>query len=418
MKKTIGLVLLMFPALLFAQQQLTLEDSYMLAIESHPLKTQNEWLKEKTQEEISILEIGKLPKLDLNAQASYQSEVVHFPGDLPNMSISRPNKDQYRASLDASQLIYNGKNIEAQKKLKQAELQTHQQQVEVSLYDLKFQVNQYYYNVLLKQEQEQLLTVKEDVLKERLSEIKTGVKYGAVLKSSEQVLEAELLKIEQDKAQVQADRKKAVRQLSELLHIELEDDLVLENPDIAVIPTQENRRPELQLFELQEDQLDASEEVIAKEILPTLSGFAQAGYGNPGLNMLDNSFQDFYMAGLKLNWNVFDWGQNKKKKRIVGYNKELVATERENFLLQNSIQRSEAYSDIEKFQDLLDKDDRIIKMREDVLKTASSQLSNGVIRPSEYITELNNLFEAKINKQLHQIQLNLAKVNYQVIIGN
>ena len=29
-------------------------------------------------------------------------------------------------------------------------------------------------------------------------------------------------------------------------------------------------------------------------------GFGTGGYGNPGLNMLDNSFQPYYLVGLKL----------------------------------------------------------------------------------------------------------------------
>lgn len=418
MKKRIGLIILLIPAFLFAQQQLTLEDSYILAIENHPIKAQNDWLKEKSDEEISILEFGKLPKLDLNAQAIYQSEVIHFPGDLPNMSIEYPNKDQYRASLDATQMIYNGNNIKAQKKLKEAELQTNHQKVEVNLYDLKYRVNQYYFNVLLLQEQNQLLSLKREQIEERLKEVKASVNYGATLESSEKVLEAELLKLEQDQTQVQADHKKALNQLSMLLHIELQDDLVLETPNLIISNSKENKHPELKLFELQESQLEASKGVVSKEILPALSGFAQVGYGNPGLNMLDNSFQDFYRIGVKLNWNVFDWGQNRKKKRIIEYNKKLISTERENFLLNNNIKENEAYGDINKFQNLLEKDDRIINLREEVLEVSSSQLSNGVIRPSEYITELNDLFEAKIDKKLHEIQLNLAKANYQVIVGN
>lgn len=418
MERSIQVLFFLFPILLSAQQRLTLEDSYILAIENNPLKVKKQWLEERAKEEIFIIESSKLPTLDLNVQASYQSEIIRFPGDLPTMSIDYPNKDQYRATLDAVQLIYNGNNIKAQKKLKQAELQTNQQQVEVNLYELKYRVNQYYFNILLKQEQEQLLSLKKDQIEERLKEVKSGVKYGAVLESSERILEAELLKLEQDQAQIQADRIKALKQLSKLLHIEFQDNLVLENPDFITFKSEENRRPELTLFEFQENQLEASREVISKEIVPKLSGFAQAGYGNPGLNMLDNSFQDFYIVGVKLNWNVFDWGQNKKKKRVIDYNKELIAAERENFLLNNRIQESEAYSDIEKFQNLLLKDDSIIKIREEVLKAASSQLANGVIRSSEYITELNNFFEAKINKQLHQIQLNLAKANYQVIVGN
>lgn len=417
MKRIIALNVLFLPAVLFAQQQLSLEESYNYALKNNPLRNQADWLKEKSDAEISILEKGKLPKLDVNAQATYQSDVVHFPGSLPNMSIVPPNKDQYRATVDVSQLIYKGGAIQAQTKLKEAELQTLQQQVEVELYGLKYQVNQYYFNVLLKQEQAKLLELKKQQLQERLNEVKAAVKYGAALMSSEKILEAELLKLSQEQTQVDADRKKALEQLSQLLHLDVAKDLVLENPNLTVYKNEENLRPELKLFALQENQLTVSEAAIAKEVFPIVSGFAQAGYGNPGLNMLDNSFQDFYIVGIRLNWNIFDWGQNKQKKNIIRYNKEIVSTERENFLLQTVINEQAAYNDIMKYEGLLQKDDEIINLREEVLTSVTSQLKNGTIRSSEYIIELNNLFEAKIDKQLHEIQLSLSKANYNVIVG-
>lgn len=417
MKRIIALNVLFLPAVLFAQQQLSLEESYNYALKNNPLRNQADWLKEKSDAEISILEKGKLPKLDVNAQATYQSDVVHFPGSLPNMSIVPPNKDQYRATVDVSQLIYKGGAIQAQTKLKEAELQTLQQQVEVELYGLKYQVNQYYFNVLLKQEQAKLLELKKQQLQERLNEVKAAVKYGAALTSSEKILEAELLKLSQEQTQVDADRKKALEQLSQLLHLDVAKDLVLENPNLTVYKNEENLRPELKLFALQENQLTVSEAAIAKEVFPIVSGFAQAGYGNPGLNMLDNSFQDFYIVGIRLNWNIFDWGQNKQKKNIIRYNKEIVSTERENFLLQTVINEQAAYNDIIKYEGLLQKDDEIINLREEVLTSVTSQLKNGTIRSSEYIIELNNLFEAKIDKQLHEIQLSLSKANYNVIVG-
>ena len=57
-------------------------------------------------------------------------------------------------------------------------------------------------------------------------------------------------------------------------------------------------------------------------------------------------------------------------------------------------------------------------MRNYILKSSDSQLKNGVITSSEYIVEFTNLYEAKINQKLHEIQLELAKANYQVIKGN
>ena len=401
-----------------AQQQLTLEACYAMAKKNYPLAKQTSLLEEKTKAEIKVLEKGKLPQLDLNAQATYQSEVIELPFQLPNAPVEAPNNDQYRATLDANQLIYNGGNIAANTRLKTAQLKTQQQQVAVNLYSLKNRINQNFFGILLFQEQEKLLLSKMEQLDARLKEIRAGVKYGAVLPASEQLLKAELLKLEQQRTQINSDRKKALENLSLLIFQDLDDATVLVHPEILTPAEITPNRPELELFKLQETQLETSKEVISKSNYPKLFGFAQAGYGNPGLNMLDNSFQDFYMVGLKLNWNIFDWGKTKQQKQAVDISKKLVNTERETFLLNNEMQQKEAENDIKKYEELMLKDADIIDLREKILQATTAQFQNGAITASEYITELNNLYEARIERKLHEVQLSLAKANYKIIQGD
>ncbi len=418
MKKFLFILFAIAPILAIAQQKLTLEECYVLAEKNYPLARQTALLEEKTKSEIKVLEKGRLPKLDLNAQATYQSDVIEFPLQIPNSTIEPPNKDQYRATLDANQLIYNGGNISANTKLKTAELATQQQQIAVNLYTLKNRINQNYFSVLLFQEQEKLLLSKMEQLNARLKEVSAGVKYGAVLPASEQILKAEQLKLEQQLSQINFEKQKALKNLSLLIFQDLDNNTTLTNPEILVGPEINSKRPELELFKLQETQLETSKEVISKSNYPKLFGFAQAGYGNPGLNMLDNSFQDFYMVGLKLNWNIFDWGKTKQQKQAVDISKEIVSTEKETFLLNNQMQQKEAESDINKYEAMLLKDSEIIELREQVLQATNSQLRNGAITSSEYITELNNLYEARIDHQLHEVQLALAKANYSIIKGD
>ncbi|HPE83862.1 MAG TPA: TolC family protein [Aequorivita sp.] len=418
MKRLFFIIFGLSPLFLSAQQTLTLEECYFLAEKNYPLAKQTTLLEEKTKSEITILEKGKLPKLDLNAQATYQSDVIELPFQIPNATIEPLNKDQYRATLDANLLIYNGGNIAANTKLKTAELAAQQQQITVNLYTLKSRISQSYFRVLLFQEQEKLLVSKMEQLNLRIKEVGAGVKYGAVLPASEYVLKAEILKLEQQLSQINFDREKALKNLSLLVFQDLDNKTTLTNPEILVTAETQSERPELELFQLQETQLETSKEVISKSSYPKLSGFAQAGYGNPGLNMLDNSFQDFYMVGLKLNWNIFDWGKTKQQKRAVDISKEMVSTEKETFLLNNEIQLTEAESDINKYKNMLQKDTEIIVLREKVLQATTSQLQNGAITPSEYITELNNLYEARIDQQLHEVKLALAKASYNIIKGD
>lgn len=418
MKRVLFIFFGIFPILASSQQVLTLEECYKLAERNYPLAKQSALFEKKINSEIKVLEKAKLPKLDFNAQATYQSDVIAFPIQIPNSTLEPPNKDQYRATLDANQLIYNGGHIAASTKLKVAELATQQQKIAVDLYTLKNRINQYYFSVLLLQEQNKLLLSKMDQLNTRLKEVSTGVKFGAVLPSSKHMLQAEILKLEQQLSQSTIDREKAMDNLSLLLSQNLNKRTSLENPDILLSSNANSNRPELEFFNLQQKQLESSKEVITKANYPKLQAFAQAGYGNPGLNMLDNSFQDFYMAGLKLNWNIFDWGQSKEKKQAVDISKEIVSSEKETFLLNTQMQQNDAASDIRKYSELIVKDEKIVVLREHILKSATSQFQNGTITSSQYIIELNNLYEAKIDQQLHHIQLTLAKANYKVITAD
>ena len=74
-------------------------------------------------------------------------------------------------------------------------------------------------------------------------------------------------------------------------------------------------------------------------------------------------------------------------------------------------------NEILKQEEVLKTDTEIIDLRQYVVKSSDAQLKNGVITSSEYLVELTNLYEAKTNQKTHEIQLALAKANYQTIKG-
>ena len=407
------ILLLIFSITSYSQQKLTIEECYALAEKNYPLAKQINLLQQKSTYEIDALNKAKLPKIDLNAQATYQSHVIGLPTTLPG--VESLNKDQYRATLDVNQLLYNGGMIAANTKLKEAQTLTQQQQVEVNLYQLKSRINYSYMMILLWQDQRELLFAKQNTIYSKIKEVKSGVKNGAILPASEQVLEAELLKLEQALTENSFQRIKEIQNLSSLTTTTIAENAVLERPITAFKAN--GTRPEIKFFDLQQDQIEASKNIIAKSNSPKLNAFGQAGYGNPGLNMLNNSFEDFYIVGLKLNWNVLDWNKSKTDKQALDIAKEVVATEKETFETNNQMQLNELQSEISKIEIIIKTDSQIIHLREKVVQSSDSQLRNGVITSSDYITELNQLFDAKTNQKVHQTQLELAKINYQTIKG-
>jgi outer membrane protein TolC len=343
--------------------------------------------------------------------------VTQLPISLPNVTVTPPNKDQYKATLDFNQLLYNGSLINATTKIKEAQTKIQQQQLEVSLYQLKTKINQLYFSILILQERNSLLIAKDEQLDSKIKEVKVGVKFGAILPSSEKVLQAEKLKIKQQETEVNFDKKTALKSLSSLTYSTINEKVTLIRPQTVTAFNVENSRPELRLFDLQNEQINLSKNLISKSNLPRVNAFGQAGYGNPGLNMLDNSFQPFYMFGVKANWNVFDWNKSKTEQQALSISEAIVATEKETFVLNTSMQVQEMENEIKKTEAVITTDSEIISLREYVVNSSDSQLKNGVITASEYLVELTNLFEAKTNQKLHEIQLALAKANYQVLKG-
>ena len=398
-----------------AQQSITLEQCYQLVIENYPLAKQTQLLDAQNKLDKEVVSTSKLPQLSLDAQATYQSDVIEIP--IPNAGIEPLNKDQYRATLSVNQLIYNGGATDATLDLKSAQLKTKQKQVEVSLYQLKQQINQLYFSILLVQESELLLNAKKEQLEVKLKEVQSGIKYGVILPSSDKVLEAELLKLSQQFKELVSNKASLIATLSSLISKPLNDSVVFQNPLVETDLQTDLARPELELFQLKKEEITTSENVLSKQNAPKLLGFASGGYGNPGLNMLDNSFQPFYTVGVKLNWNVFDWNSNKKQRESLAINKDIVENETEIFKLNTNIQLNQQQKEIDKIEEFIASDLEIINLRKEVLKSTDSQLKNGVITSSAYITELTNLYEDENTLVKHKIQLQLAKANYNVIKG-
>ncbi|MCI2228588.1 TolC family protein [Polaribacter sp. MSW13] len=416
MKKIGFILILTFVSLgVFAQEVLTLKECYNLLETNYPLVKQHQLLENQNQIDNSIITNSKLPQISLDAQATYQSEVMEFP--VAMSSITPLNKDQYRATVSINQLIFNGGATTANLKVKTAELKTKKKSIETNIYQLKMQINQLYFSILLTQETFKLLEVKKNQLKTKLKEVKSGIKHGVLLPASDSVLEAELLKINQQFIEVENRKLSLIETLFSFIGQPFDSDVKLEIPLITTRLDTEITRPELDLFQLKKEEITAQEAFVSKQNSVKLNGFFTGGYGNPGLNMLDNSFHSFYTVGVKLHWNVFDWNTNKKQQQSLAIHKDVIENETEVFKLNTTIALNKQQKEIEKVSAFINSDQEIIRLRKKVLKTLDAQLKNGVITSSVYITEFTNLFEAENILLQHKIQAQLAKENYNIIKG-
>ncbi|MGC4102756.1 TolC family protein [Ferruginibacter sp.] len=416
MKKLL-LIVLSLPALLKAQQPLSLAKAYELAQQNYPLIKQRELLKQTTNINIDNLSKGFLPQFSISAQATYQSQVTKIDVPIPGVNISSPSKDQYKVLADVNQLVYDGGVTKEQKNLQHLNEDAEQQKVEVELYKLKERINQLFLSVLYFDEQlKQAGLVKTD-LENGIKKTEAQLANGTAFRSSVNVLKAELLKNDQRAIEIKASRKGLTDVLGLFINQTLPEDAQLEKPVAPGGMTSDIDRPELKLYSTQEKLLGGQYKLIDSKNKPKASLFAQGGYGRPGLNFLDNDFSFFYTTGVRLNWNFGGLYTQKKEKQLIDINKKSIGIQKETFLLNTNTALKQQESEVSKLQQLIAKDNEIIALRLSVKEAAKAQLENGVITANDYLREVNAEDQSRQSLITHQVQLLQAQINYQNISG-
>jgi outer membrane protein TolC len=420
MKNIIIFLLLIIPVWLPAQplQKLSLQEAYDFSRNNYPSVKQKELVKQNASISVENLQKGFLPQFSLNAQATYQSDVTSVPVSFPGFSIDAPSKDQYKLVADVSQLIYDGGMIKEQKALQQLNASVEDQKLEVELYKVKERVNQLYLSIMLLDEQlKQVQLVKNDI-QTGIKKVEAQVQNGVAFKSNLNMLKAELLKADQRSIEVSASKNGLIDMLSLFTGKELSINIQLEKPAYEmVIKENEIIRPELKLFNEQEKFLGQQERLIQAKNLPKASLFAQGGYGRPGLNLLLNEFDFFYIGGIRFNWSLGGLYTKRKEKELVAVNKKIVDVQKEIFLLNTNAQLKQQQAEINKLNRLITTDNEIILLRKSVTDAAKAQLENGVITANDYLKEVNAEDQSRQLLITHQVQLMQAFINYQTITG-
>jgi len=96
----------------------------------------------------------------------------------------------------------------------------------------------------------------------------------------------------------------------------------------------------------------------------------------------------------------------------------LIKTQEETFNKNLTIVLVKNIADIDKYDELIAQDNQIIELRKKIVETAASQLENGIITATEYLTEMNASTQALLNLKTHQIQQVKARVDYLINKGN
>jgi outer membrane protein TolC len=402
----------------YAQEpSLTLEQCWEMARKNYPLIKQKELLTRSLEYSISNAQSGNLPQVSIHGQVSYQSEVTRFPG--PGVLVEPLSKDQYKIYAELNQNIYDGGVIKNQNAVQSAGALVEQQKLEVELYKIRERVNQIYFGVLLMDAQRSQLNLLRSDITSSLAKTESAVRNGTAFQTNVDMLQAELLKTDQRIIEINAGRKAYLAMLGYFINQPLTAQTVLVAPvGVEDARVAEIKRPELTLYQFQSDLLGAQYKSSTTRNVPKLGLFVQGGYGRPGLNMLKNEFEAYYLGGVRLSWSLGNFYNSKRDRELLDVNSQIVNTQKETFLFNTNLTLMQLDDEVQKLRELIRVDDEIIALRARIKNTAKAQYEHGVISTNDLLRELNAEENARQNLAVHQIQFMLAKYNYQTTSGN
>ncbi|MDD2589376.1 MAG: TolC family protein [Fermentimonas sp.] len=361
---------------------------------------------EKTKE-FNIANANKayLPQGTLSAQGTWQSDVTSIDLNMPNVEIPTIDQDQYRIVAELNQTIWDGGRISAQKKSTEANAELEKSQLDSEIYTLRERVNNLYFGILLMKEQINQLGILENELQLNHDNVEVYVQNGLANETDLNTVKVEQLKAGQRRINLETNLEAYIQMLSVLTGEELNSDNVFIKPETEsslILPV--INRPELKVFEAQENAIESQKSLLNTRMMPTIGAFAQGGYGKPGLNMFDNEFKPYFSGGVRVSWNFGNLYTLKNDRKKIDLQKSAVNSQRETFLHNLNIVIPQQQIEIEKFKKTMQDDDEIIRLQTQIRQTAEVKVENGTMTVSDLMKEINAEESAKQAKLLHEIQ--------------
>lgn len=408
-------LLLLFAALQPASAQVTLEQCMDLARKNYPQIRQLNLIEAAAEYDIAAAMKSWLPRLTVSGKASYQSDVVEMPFEIPGFSFDLPH-DQYSVVGEISQTIWDGGTSKSQKELYSAGAEVQKSQVEVSVYSINDRVAQVYLGILLIDAQLHQNDILGRSLERNADQVRACIDNGTAYRADLDIVRVNMLNCEQQKEGLLSDRAAYVGMLEKLTGISL-DGQELAVPDYDACIPDSVTRPELSLYDAQLRQGEAQLRQLDTKIFPKFSLSLQGGMGRPGLNMLDSSFQPYWTAGIKMSWDIGALYTRKDEKQKLDVQLRTIESDRETFLFNTGISALQLKSSIDKARRLLEKDGEIIALQESVRAAGEEQYRNGAISMNDLMKRIDDEYNSRVAESIHRIQLLMAICDYRNCIG-
>jgi outer membrane protein TolC len=394
------------------------------AIESDPRMRQLRLLMEQSELRLRNIAVGRLPAVGVEGLAQYQSDVVHAPFTLPGgQTIFSPPKATFDAGIRIEKPLVDA-TLDARSALERSQLAEQQARVRTALFGLRQQVNDAFFAAAAWQARAGALAATVADLQARLDEVTARVAQGTALPAEAAAVEATLLQRRQDEDELRINREAALARLAILIGQPLRDGDVLPLPNLAETVARAQQasaavrsRPEYEQFARTRDRLGRQADLTMAQERPRVWTFGKVAYGLPGLNFIVSAWEVYGFGGVRVEWKALTWGAAAREREALAIGQQIVAADQAAFdkglLESTAVDRAS----IERLQQALTADQRIVALREQVARSTQVRLQEGVVTASEYLDRQTELLQARFARAGHEVELAQASARLLTTLG-
>lgn len=394
--------------------EVTIEQCVQKALSNYPAIKKYNLIAASNKIELSDINKSWLPQIGVYGQLTGQNIVPSFPEALSDVlqnmgqNIKGMGKIQYKAGVDVAQTIWDGGASKARRELSRTQEAVQRATLDVELYQVRQQVENLYFAILLTDEQIARSRITYEILCNNLDKLRAMFRNGVAMQSDIDMIEAQALTLNQNIVKARS----ASAGYRKALELFIGDSL--ENETLAMpaaeIPTDtESNRPELKLFESKLDNIKAGNYLSDTSMMPRIGLFAQAYYGYPGYNyfqsMINRDMSFNIIAGVKVAWNIDSFYTKKNTTKKTALKAAGIAADREAFLFNSRISSASQTESIRGIREIMKDDSRIVALRSNVRKAAESRLENGVIDITTLLSVIGDENAAMLTSKYHEILL-------------
>lgn len=405
---------------LFAQEinLLHYEEACKAVREHSKLKSNEELITKISQLNSKNLNSAWLPQATFYSQASWQSEVTKVDIPIAGIIVPEMSRDQYRLWAEVNQLIYDGGTIHYQIKLEkiQATIATldHEMQLDI----LEQQIDGIFFQVNLLRKQAQILQWQKNALQAQFTACMSKKANGWITPGGCSLWESHIVQAEQKIIENASEHASQMEQLRLLTGLALNDSAKLIFPSYTLNSYDAYNRKDFKILYLNMEVADIRSKVARAHLRPIAAAYANVGYGRPGLNMLNPDFKPYFLGGIRLSLPMAQWNRTYREAEVAQLQRRIIANKIDNLTQSLDVKKTAFDYEIFKLEALIDKDQRLIELRQRITAEALSQYKNGVLTSSEITTRIAEEAEARILAEIHKLQLEFARFKKHRLINN